>query len=513
MAEYGKWYNGIGVSRKVQNAFDDMQNVDVHTDIGSLLCSKAMTKASASVVTAGCYRAVAPNGDVYFFSKTDGKIWKRAIADGTYTLERTGTNGAYKGATYYRNYIYYTMDAFLGRFAFGDVSLGTTTMTIAAPGVVTLANHGLVLGEQVKFTTTGALPTGVVAGTTYFAIPIDANTFWIATTYANAVAGTKITTSGSQSGTHTLFRVSWNDNYQVLTAGVEHPLFQFDLILYIGNGYNLAQLDDAGVFTASALDENVEDRISAINNLGDDLLTLSNPGSYINDSNITRWNTYSDSWSYKDTIKQKGAYAFLDSDNYIHVVCLSGDIYLYNGNQLELFSNIRNAATTTGHQLTTNFQGKPLIANGGRVYSLHRKNRNLPFALVGEYTCSAGVDATIHSIAAVGTQLLISWEYNGSFGIDEIASNYANARITTPRFRKASSIRVYYDDLKGASIGIYSRLDGQTNWRVHETIDDSEDTRCVRTVDDVVVPSGGQAMITITPVGVVTPVIDYILVE
>jgi hypothetical protein len=424
--EYSKWYNGIGISKKVQNGFDNLENCDVHSEIGSLQCSKALTKASGDLITTGCYRAVVPTGDTYFFSKDDGKIWKRAIADGAYTLVRTGTNGAYKGATYYRNYLYYSMDAFLGKF--------------------------------------------------------DLN-------------------------------ATWNDNFQVLTAGYPHPLFQFDLILYIGNQYNIASVDDAGVFSASVLDQNLEDIIYALASLGDDVLTLSNPGSYINDSSITRWNTYSDSWSVKDTIKQKGAYAFLDSDNYVHVVCQSGDIYLYNGNQLELFSSIRDAATT-GHQLTTNFQGKPLIANGGHIYSLHRKNRNLPFSLVGEYTCSAGSDATIHSIVACGSQLLVSWENAGTFGIDEIdATQYANARVTTPRFKKANKVKVFYDDLNAGTIGIYTRLDSETNWTSHEVIDDSDDARCVRTVDDMLIKSGGQALITVTPAGTLTPVIDYIEVS
>ena len=38
---------------------------------------------------------------------------------------------------------------------------GTFTVTLATPGVFTLASHGLVTGSQVYLTTTGALPTGV----------------------------------------------------------------------------------------------------------------------------------------------------------------------------------------------------------------------------------------------------------------------------------------------------------------------------------------------------------------
>jgi hypothetical protein len=80
----------------------------------------------------------------------------------------------------------------------------TATMTIAAPGVVTSNSHGMALGDKFYFTTTGALPTGVTASTTYYASNIAANTFNISTTLANAKAGTYVTTSGTQSGTHTL---------------------------------------------------------------------------------------------------------------------------------------------------------------------------------------------------------------------------------------------------------------------------------------------------------------------
>jgi hypothetical protein len=49
------------------------------------------------------------------------------------------------------------------------------------------------------------LPTGITSGTTYYVVPssVTANTFQIATTVANALAGTSITTTGTQSGTQT----------------------------------------------------------------------------------------------------------------------------------------------------------------------------------------------------------------------------------------------------------------------------------------------------------------------
>ena len=83
-------------------------------------------------------------------------------------------------------------------------TIGTFTITIASPGVVTLASHGLATGDSVYLTTTGALPTGLSANTRYWVTKIDANTFKLATSLSNALSSTNINTSGSQSGTHTL---------------------------------------------------------------------------------------------------------------------------------------------------------------------------------------------------------------------------------------------------------------------------------------------------------------------
>lgn len=96
-------------------------------------------------------------------------------------------------------------------FAGGGTNLGSpsavpATITIASPAVVSF-NHGFsnTGTSPVIFTTTGALPTGVVSGTIYWSVPgtITAGTFQIATSIANALAGTAINTSGTQSGTHT----------------------------------------------------------------------------------------------------------------------------------------------------------------------------------------------------------------------------------------------------------------------------------------------------------------------
>ncbi len=77
----------------------------------------------------------------------------------------------------------------------------TFTVTIASPGVFTLNSHGFTDGQPVVFTTSGALPTGLTAGTVYFVITagLTTNTFEVSATRG----GSAVNTSGSQSGTHT----------------------------------------------------------------------------------------------------------------------------------------------------------------------------------------------------------------------------------------------------------------------------------------------------------------------
>jgi microcystin-dependent protein len=80
-------------------------------------------------------------------------------------------------------------------------SLGTFTVTIATPAVFTLASHGLVAGDSVYFTTTGALPTGLTANTLYYVIAtgLTSGAFEISATEG----GSAVNTTGSQSGVHT----------------------------------------------------------------------------------------------------------------------------------------------------------------------------------------------------------------------------------------------------------------------------------------------------------------------
>lgn len=102
----------------------------------------------------------------------------------------------------------------------------TVTITIASPGVITWTGHNFVANSPIVFTTTGALPTGLTAGTTYYVVSPAANTFQVSST----PGGAAINTSGSQSGTHTA------TNYSRMTVPPGATRAQVTVALQLSGG-------------------------------------------------------------------------------------------------------------------------------------------------------------------------------------------------------------------------------------------------------------------------------------
>ena len=90
-----------------------------------------------------------------------------------------------------------------GPIYYWDATVGFTgsvfTVTIATPGVLTTTLN-LANGTALVLNTTGALPTGLLVGTVYYVVGVSGSQFSLAATYGGAA----ITTTGTQSGTHSL---------------------------------------------------------------------------------------------------------------------------------------------------------------------------------------------------------------------------------------------------------------------------------------------------------------------
>jgi hypothetical protein len=90
-----------------------------------------------------------------------------------------------------------------------DVDVGSAkafasaTDLVLHTGVITETTHGYVTGDVGQLTTSGALPTGFSASTDYFVIRVDADSYQLASSYANALAGTQIRPTALGTGNQT----------------------------------------------------------------------------------------------------------------------------------------------------------------------------------------------------------------------------------------------------------------------------------------------------------------------
>jgi len=89
--------------------------------------------------------------------------------------------------------------------------LGTTVTFTVVGNIVNFTAHGAPNGHAFRFTTTGTLPTGLTAGTTYYLRQgTDANKFTIYPTQADAIADTnQITFIGTGTGTNQVVGEYW----------------------------------------------------------------------------------------------------------------------------------------------------------------------------------------------------------------------------------------------------------------------------------------------------------------
>jgi hypothetical protein len=86
------------------------------------------------------------------------------------------------------------------------------TFTAATTDIITAANHGLISGSRVRFSSSGTLPAGLTAGTDYYLRDVTADTFKVSTT----VGGAAVDITDTGSGTHTLTPAGLQNYYRLI---------------------------------------------------------------------------------------------------------------------------------------------------------------------------------------------------------------------------------------------------------------------------------------------------------
>ena len=107
-----------------------------------------------------------------------------------------------------------------------------SSISVATPAVITLTDHRLQANSSIVFSTTGTLPTGIVAGQEYYVAEsgITNNTFRITETFGGTIL---VNTTGAGSGTHSLQRI-----YELLMPG-NRSMLSNDFTQVADMGYGL----------------------------------------------------------------------------------------------------------------------------------------------------------------------------------------------------------------------------------------------------------------------------------
>jgi len=283
-----------------------------------------------------------------------------------------------------------------------------------------------------------------------------------------------------------------DDNHFTFTNGNTsyHPMIVKNLVLYIGDGYLVAQIDDStgtALFTGNALDLEKKYVITALGEIQDDLLVGAFTSTNVVETKIFRWNTYAESFISDDAIPETKINAFIPADNFVLVSAgQKGNLYTYTGSQLDQFKRIQGDWSGTkkafvNSEAVVNFNGLPLFGlsnNSGDaapqgVYSFGSFSSNYPKVLNLEYVISTGhtTGVEITAMALSGDTLLVAWkDMNGgtTYGVDKVDTTakyngaYFDTRVLTfDRMNgKDFTVRIAYRTLNGGSITLKKSVNG-----------------------------------------------------
>ena len=100
-----------------------------------------------------------------------------------------------------------TAQATTNTLGFGDTFTADASTDVITWTSTTNIPSNILTGTRVRLTTTTTLPGGLATATDYYVIKVSDSTCKLATSYANAIAGTAINITDAGTGTHTMSRL------------------------------------------------------------------------------------------------------------------------------------------------------------------------------------------------------------------------------------------------------------------------------------------------------------------
>lgn len=361
--------------------------IDLHSTPGLIKVRQALEKESGSTVTALCrVRVAVSSGETFWFSYTDGKIWRRSSA-GVWLLVYTTTAAAgghgCLGAAEYDGFIYWATQSRLHRIPIANIATAQNWTNNASVNWVTFTN------------TDSEFHPMVVRGLRLFIG--DAN--YVAKVYED---------SGHQ---FTANALDLRTPYRIKTM-IE---FDIDLIIstFINDNVSKTELIRWDTYDPESWQTSDPIEESGIN-------------AFIRDDNYV----YAQCGKF-------GRIYFYDGTRLIPYKRMPGD---WSPTKYgEVYPQAVSTLLTIPVFGFSNGLGNP--ANQG-VYSFGSYSKDYPKVLDLSYPVSAGLSSIeVGAVLAVGADLLVSWKNGSTYGVDKLnwSAKYASAYIETMVLTVASS--------------------------------------------------------------------------
>jgi hypothetical protein len=424
----------------------------------------------------------------------------------------------------------------------------TATMTIATPCVVSVAttNLGLSNGSVIRFSTSGALPTGLTAGTNYYVININTSASPTTFNVSTSRGGAAVNTSGSQSGTHKIHpglqsvAMSSATGYSTSMVDIKKPIIYCasdNGYLYFGNGSLVNKYDGStaggtyGKITGAVVSFSANREMVDMTDASGKIWILTRPSfstnsgaavPYSSDStsekeiSVVVWNRISTQLGIEDNIIITGcsdAYAIYAFDNEIFVWTRSvegvNQLRAYDGKKFRVVADI--GRLTSGVPAGISAKSVSQYRNGfvwqdqaGAVYwygSLNPQNQVQPAVYIiaaapsniaGQSYGAATVTAGTQSTSRIYTSYGATSSGTGVYYFDPTSESETSASTTVytspielPKLSTINGVTIYFNENASDNTGT-------TTVKIYNSYRKTSSPYCItKTIDhDVDIPRG-----------------------
>lgn len=301
-------------------------------------------------------------------------------------------------------------------------------------------------------------------------------------------------------------------NWQTFTStdAEWHPMVIQISTLFIGDGYQVAKVDSAAAFTASAISFLAPIRIKDMTTYGTDLVIGTFIKTTANYAWLFRWDGVQTNQQYSELVEENGINCFMYQGNTLLVQCgTAGNWYFYDGTQLQFYKKIPGTWTPTKFgevypNSAANYRGVPVFAFSNSplatnstgnpvdqgIYTMGQYSKDYPVVINGpEYIISQDKVATIEcgALLVEGNDVYLAWKDGSNYGVDKVdaATKYASAYLETVRItpyikNNTTTYRVFvnYQSLPAStSVTFKYKSNGDAAYTAMTTIDDTLNQR------------------------------------